>query len=199
MWPSQIGLSRWLGNLILTSFWTINLEHVGQALRDFGKNLIDLHLDFSNFKLARPITGRIGPLRSMPKLRHIQCYRNDLILAQELGEEQEGDTLPPLDSVLPSSIATLNINYMEDDTLLSSSRNVISAEIENLLSSRRLQYLERVRIQRYIPGTEDEPILFQTEMPGWSFDFKKTPCGSHNGFIEYLCFDRFGRCSVACN
>lgn len=171
-------------------FWTINLEHIGQALRDFGKNLIDLHLDFSNFKLARPITGRIGPLCSMPKLRHIQCHRNDLILAQELGEEQEGNTLP-LDSVLPSSIATININYMEHDILLSPPRNAISAEIENLLSSRHLQHLERVRIQRHIAGTQDEPILFQTKMPGWSFDFKKTSYKGQNGFIEYLCFDRF--------
>ncbi|CAH0003524.1 unnamed protein product [Clonostachys byssicola] len=172
-------------------FWTINLEHIGQALRGFGENLIDLHLDFSNFKLARPITGRIGPLCSMPKLRHIQCYRNDLILAQELGEEQEENDLP-LESVLPSSIATLNINYMEHDILLSPPRNEISAEIENILSSRRLQYLEQVRIQRYIPGTQDEPILFQTEMPGWSFDFNKTPYKDQNGFIEYLCFDRVG-------
>ncbi|CAH0047018.1 unnamed protein product [Clonostachys solani] len=172
-------------------FWTINLKHIGQALRDFGGNLIDLHLDFSNFKMARPITSRIGSLCSMSKLRHLQCYRNDLIIAQELGEEQEENTLP-LDSVLPPSIVTLSIHYMEHDILLSPPSSVISAEIESILSSRRLQCLEQLRIQRYIPDTQDELILFQTKMPGWSFDFKKTPCKVQNGFIEYLRFDRFG-------
>jgi hypothetical protein len=171
--------------------WTINLEHIGQALRDFGENLIDLQLDFSKFKLTRPTSGRIGPLCSMSKLRHLRCHRNDLILAQELGEEREENNLL-LESVLPPLIATLSINYMEHDIILSPPRDTISAEIVNILSSRHLQYLEQVRIQRYIPGTQDEPILFQTEIPGWSFDFKRTPCKGQNGFIEYLCFDRSG-------
>ncbi|VUC24623.1 unnamed protein product [Clonostachys rosea] len=172
-------------------FWTINLGDFGQTLRGFGESLTDLHLDFSPYKTARPVTGRIGSLRSMSKLRHLQCDRNDLVLDQSLGEELEDNTLP-LDSVLPSSITTLRIHYIAHDISLSLPGSVISADMESLLSSRRLQSLKQVQLRRYNPIFEDEIDLSQPSMLGWSFKYWKTPANVGNGFLECLYSERSG-------
>ncbi|VUC28475.1 unnamed protein product [Clonostachys rosea] len=140
--------------------WTIDLEHIGQALRDRGINLTDLSLDFSNFKMKLKTTGRIGSLCSISGLRHLQCDRNDLIVAQGwlVDEEQEHDILP-LESVLPPSITTLRIFY-EEHGVASLPGDTISREMDSILSSGRLQSLRRI-----YHGSPDKPILFRTKMP----------------------------------
>jgi hypothetical protein len=39
-------------------------------------------------------------------------------------------------------------------------------------------------------------VLFQTQIPGWSFDSKRTLRKVQNGFIEYISIDRAGGSEV---
>ncbi|CAH0042142.1 unnamed protein product [Clonostachys rhizophaga] len=207
--------------------WALNLEQMGQALRNYGGNITTLHLDFSQYKLTHTPIGRIGPVSSMTSLRHLQCYRNDLIITQGLnsGGFIANTSLEhcdlPLESVLPPSLATLDIRYEQycvpSSTLLSPPRDILSTEIESILSSGRLQSLRQIRVQihhfdspdsgstdsvfLYSGSSEfdsadsdasDELILFQTKIPGWSFESKRTLRKVQNGFIEYMSMDRTG-------
>jgi hypothetical protein len=172
--------------------WTIDLDHIGQALLDHGTNLIDLSLDFSNFKMTRKTTGRIGSLCSISGLRHLKCFRNDLIVAQGwLVDETQEQSILPLESVLPPSITILRIFYEKHRNPSSPPGNVVSTEINNILSSGRLGSLRRIQSQRY-HCSPDELILFQTQRPGWSFDSKRTLCEGQNGFIEYMSINKLG-------
>ncbi|VUC35741.1 unnamed protein product [Clonostachys rosea] len=138
--------------------WALDLEHMGQVLRNYGSNLISLHLDFYQYKLTHTPTGRIGSLSGMTSLRHLQCYRNDFIITQGLSSDALIPDDPselyilPIENVLPPSIVTLNILYEQygmppSTPLLSPPRDIISAEIESLLCNRRLQALQQIRVQ----------------------------------------------------
>lgn len=97
----------------------------------------------------------------------------------------------------------------------------VKAQHQSILSSRRLQSLQQIRIQVHhfdspdsgsiesvfpYSGSSDfdsadsdapdELILFQTKMPGWSFDSNRTLSRVQNGIIEYVSIDRAGALEV---
>ncbi|CAI6016522.1 unnamed protein product [Clonostachys chloroleuca] len=170
--------------------WTLDLDQIGQTLRDHGSNLTHLSFHTFNFKLSLEPIGRIGSLCAMTSLRHLRFSRNDLIVSQEWVELQKQSILS-LESILPSSIITVRISYEEASTARSPPSSLVFTEIESLLASERLRSLERVEVIRYIHDSPDELVLFRTEIPHWSVGSRRKPSKSQDGVDEYMSITRF--------
>jgi hypothetical protein len=170
--------------------WTLDLDQIGQTLRDYGSNLTYLSFNIFNFRLSHEPTGRIGSLCALTNLRHLRFSRNDLIVSQEWVEPQKQSILS-LESILPSSIVTVCISYIEAGITPSPPTSLVFTEIESLLASERLQSLERVESMRYIYDSQDELVLFRTEIPYWSIGSQRKPSKIQNGVIEFMYITRF--------
>ncbi|CAH0033823.1 unnamed protein product [Clonostachys rhizophaga] len=171
--------------------WTLDLDQIGQTLRDYGGYLTYLTIHTFNFKLSHEPIGRIGSLCALTSLRHLRFSRNDLIVSQEWDEPQKQNIIP-LESILPSSIITVRISYEEVGIALSPPSGVVFAEIESLLASGRLQSLKRVEVMRYIYDSPDELVLFRTKIPDWSVGSRRRPSRIRNGVTEYMSITRCG-------
>lgn len=137
---------------------SIDLDMYGDALRDFGHNLVKLTLSGFNSS-TYAIVGKIGSLRQLERLRHLEIEREVL--------DGHGENKMPIAEVLPLSSESFRCCIQRDDVGLVWQEKVSELEDEmiHLIDSGRFPKLQRIEFNRCGSRRKD---LFTRTLEGWS-------------------------------
>jgi hypothetical protein len=136
----------------------IDLDMYGEALRDFGHNLVKLVLSgFNNSTYT--IVGKIGSLRQLERLRYLEIERKVLV--------GHGENKMPIAKVLPVSLECFRCCIQRHDIGLmwQEKASELEDEMIHLIDNGRFFKLQRIEFDRCGNRRED---LFTRTLEGWS-------------------------------
>ncbi|KAF5021264.1 hypothetical protein F66182_6662 [Fusarium sp. NRRL 66182] len=179
--PSLKGLSIELASCRREMFgdyegWDVDLDDIGDILRQFGKGLEAFDLYTPQYNRAHCTEGRLGSLQELGSLRHLKANKKELLgpQVQDLYGDIGDYRALRLSEALPPSLETLYLHWdghYFDPKWYGRKRARVNEEVQGLILENKHPNLREIRVERRL-NTKDKHKEWPVEsnVEGWEVD-----------------------------
>lgn len=151
--------------------WDIELSEIGDVLRRLGHNLEFFSLHTTKYDSWSHCEGRLGSLRDLKALQHLQVILNNFTGRVREPWETDQEQEMPLAEALPPMIQTLHLHWDEEYYSHSAYKrycdNINGAVLKLLMAAGGFPNLRKICIERHGGIRENGEPEWDASVDGW--------------------------------